>query len=217
MGFFIDVSEFPQDGYGLFQLLCVGAVYAYILCVASGWISDGSELLLLIPQVAGIVGSIVLPILGAVPDGALVLFSGLGENAQDTLNVGVGALAGSTIMLLTVPWVLSIIGGRVDLIDGKLNYFARPKLTTHPDGGLFTTGVDVNDVVKNRSYLMLLTALPYLIIQVPGLFYTDLSTSEQAQGEHAYALLGFLVCVFFFCYYLYAEYNASESVEGNQF
>ena len=31
---------------------------------------------------------------------------------------GIGALAGSTIMLLTIPWCLSIIGGRVD-IDPK--------------------------------------------------------------------------------------------------
>lgn len=71
---------------------------------ASNMISDGSELLLLVPAVAGIVGSVVLPVLGAVPDGAIVLFSGLGDDAQDELSVGVGALAGSTIMLLTIPW-----------------------------------------------------------------------------------------------------------------
>lgn len=67
-------------------------------------ISDGSELLLLVPAVAGIVGSVVLPVLGAVPDGAIVLFSGMGDDAQEELSVGVGALAGSTIMLLTIPW-----------------------------------------------------------------------------------------------------------------
>jgi hypothetical protein len=52
----------------------------------------------------GLVGGVVLPLLGAVPDGAIILFSGLGdyETAQETLSVGVGALAGSTIMLLTV-------------------------------------------------------------------------------------------------------------------
>ena len=64
-------------------------------------ISDGSELLLLIPSVAGLVGSVVLPVLGAVPDGAIVLFSGIGPDAQEQLTIGIGALAGSTIMLLT--------------------------------------------------------------------------------------------------------------------
>ena len=39
----------------------------------------------------------VLPLLGAVPDGAIMLFSGLGdiEQAQETLSVGVGALVRS--------------------------------------------------------------------------------------------------------------------------
>lgn len=32
-------------------------------------IGDGAELLLLVPSLAGLVGSCVLPVLGAVPDG----------------------------------------------------------------------------------------------------------------------------------------------------
>lgn len=70
----------------------------------------------------------VLPVLGAVPDGAIVLFSGLGENAVEQVPVGVGALAGSTIMLLTIPWILATIGGRVDLPEkpGDPSGYARP-------------------------------------------------------------------------------------------
>ena len=78
-------------------------------------ISEGSELLLLVPSLAGVVGSVVLPVLGAVPDGAIVLFSGMGDNAQEELTIGVGALAGSTIFLLTIPWALCILGGRVHI------------------------------------------------------------------------------------------------------
>ena len=44
--------------------------YAFILFNSSKMLSDGSELLLLVPSVSDLVGSIVLPILGAVPDGA---------------------------------------------------------------------------------------------------------------------------------------------------
>lgn len=33
-------------------------------------------------------GSVVLPILGAVPDGCIVLFSGMGPNAAEELAVG---------------------------------------------------------------------------------------------------------------------------------
>ena len=93
----------------LFNTRLTQQLINYIICIpsvcsASNMISDGSELLLLVPAVAGLVGSVVLPVLGAVPDGAIVLFSGLGDDAQEQLSVGVGALAGSTIMLLTIPW-----------------------------------------------------------------------------------------------------------------
>ena len=54
--FFIDVSTLPADGYGFFQLLTLGGVYGYILFNASNLISDGSELLLLVPTLAGLVG-----------------------------------------------------------------------------------------------------------------------------------------------------------------
>ena len=106
------------EGLDWIPLLFLLVVYAYILFVASNMISDGSELLLLVKSVAGIVGSVVLPVLGAVPDGAIVLFSGLGPDAQKQLGVGVGALAGSTIMLLTLPWLLSVVAGRVDIEGG---------------------------------------------------------------------------------------------------
>merc|ERR1719281_1514477 len=85
-------------------------------------ISDGSELLMAIPSLAGLVGSVVLPVLGAVPDGMMVLFSGFGENAQEEVAVGVGALAGSSIMLLTLSWTSAMIGGRVDVKDGICMY-----------------------------------------------------------------------------------------------
>ena len=38
------------------------------------------------------------------------------------LNVGIGALAGSTIMLLTIPWFLSIVGGRVNVVNGVVSH-----------------------------------------------------------------------------------------------
>lgn len=76
--FFVDLKTLPQDGYGFVQLLFLGSVYGYLLMWASNMISDGSELLLLVPAWAGLVGSVILPILGAVPDGCIVLFSGMG-------------------------------------------------------------------------------------------------------------------------------------------
>jgi hypothetical protein len=54
--FFIEVSTLPNNFYGFFQLLSLGGVYGYILFYASNLISDGSELLLLVPSLAGLVG-----------------------------------------------------------------------------------------------------------------------------------------------------------------
>lgn len=105
------------------------AIYGVILAFGAKTISDGSELLLdLFPNAGTVIGALLLPVLGAVPDAAIVVASGLGsiEEAQEQLNVGIGTLAGSTIMLLTVPWAASTFIARCDLdsngqaIDGKL-------------------------------------------------------------------------------------------------
>jgi len=81
----IEPSEVGATG-----LLWLGLTYGYLLSIAANFIGEGSELLLLIPSLAGLVGGVVIPLLGAVPDGAIILFSGLGsiENAQEELAVG---------------------------------------------------------------------------------------------------------------------------------
>ena len=52
--------------------------YGFILFKAAVLIGEGSEKLLLIYG-PGIVGGLLIPILGAIPDGAIVLVSGLGN------------------------------------------------------------------------------------------------------------------------------------------
>jgi hypothetical protein len=61
------------------QLVFISGLYAYMLLLGGNMIGDGSELLLLVPSWADLIGSVVLPVLGAVPDGLMVLFSGLGR------------------------------------------------------------------------------------------------------------------------------------------
>jgi Ca2+/Na+ antiporter len=129
---------------------------------------------------------------------AIILFSGLGsiEVAQESLSVGIGALAGSTIMLLTVPWGLSVYAGRVDLKNGKPNYTKKPKLTA--DLGfvesLTKTGVAVTDEIRHGGVIMAITTIPYFLIQIPALFMHGPS-EEVAAGEHWWSLAAFLVCL----------------------
>lgn len=213
-----------SPGFGFVQVLLLLAVYGGILFVASNLIADGSELLLLVPSLRGIVGSVVLPILGAVPDGAIVLFSGLGANAQEEVGVGVGALAGSTIMLLTVPFAQSIWAGRVNISPaGQASYGARPKLS--PLGNLHptATGVQPNAMVAVSGRIMLITAVPYFIIQIPALFSGShgrqvgpTSASMVAAGAASqkwWAFAGLVCCIVAFVWYLWYQIFATTPVD----
>lgn len=187
----------PEDVGGT-GLLWLFLSYGYALYYAANLIGEGSELLLLVPSMAGLVGGVVLPMLGAVPDGAIILFSGLGsiEAAQESLSVGIGALAGSTIMLLTIPWALSVIAGRVDIVNGKTTYKTSPKLT--PDltfsESLENTGVSLSEKIQHGGIMMAWTTIPYFLIQLPALFMSG-TTAEVAQGEHWWSLAALIICV----------------------
>jgi len=212
---FVDVKKLPDDGYGLFQIFFLGGVYAYVLCIGSNMISDGSELLLLIPSMAGLVGSVVLPVLGAVPDGCIVLFSAVGPDAQSQLNVGIGALAGSTIMLLTIPWFLSVLGGRVDINEGECNYKGQKKLSGTND--FFNgTGVAIGRSVNIGGFLMIASALSYLIIEVPALFYMGETDDQIGKAENGYAMVSCFLCTILFIAYLYYMYLQADDENALQ-
>jgi hypothetical protein len=69
---FVDVTALPHDGYGYVQLIFLIGVYGYVLFRASQCVADGSELLMLVMN-PGLIGGLLLPVMGAVPDGAIVL------------------------------------------------------------------------------------------------------------------------------------------------
>jgi len=211
---------FPDpEGMQPQMLFWIFLAYGYMLFTAANLLSDGSELLLFIPQVAGLVGSVVLPVLGAVPDGMMVLFSGLGptEKAQQNVAVGVGALAGSTIMLLTVPWFLAVLGGRVDIEKGKCLYNNSPKVSKF---GLVDTfihaGIRYKPEIRANAKIMVFTAITYLIIQVPALYVDNQNPQIGLKGirrensqESTWAFLGMVLCFVEFCMYMYMQYAAS--------
>jgi Ca2+/Na+ antiporter len=206
--------------WGLLEVFGLMAVYGYVLFFASNQLSEGSELLLLVPSLAGIVGSVVLPILGAVPDGAIMLFSGLQDNAQEQLSVGVGALAGSTIMLLTIPWGLSILYGAVpldpttgDALYGSTKKRARADSSAAPAPGsggcisrMTTFGVTPDPTIRTNACLMLATALIYLVIQGPAFRYDKDGPSAiptLAKSEQAFAMAGLVLAMVAFVGYIW--------------
>lgn len=217
---FIPVDE-PLEEINVSQLFFLTAIYAYVIFQASGFISDGSELLLLVPSVAGLVGSIVLPILGAVPDGVMMMFSGASDNPQEDIASGVGVLAGSTVMLLTLPWFIAIMYGGVPVVDGKAQYGSKEKPTS-----FFTQGIGFNKSIAKSAKIMLATTLLYLIIQIPatqqegshpksapaGQTAADkAATHEQAKAESMIALGACVACIVAFFGYLYICYQEANT------
>mmetsp|Transcript_138476 Transcript_138476/g.244598 ORF Transcript_138476/g.244598 Transcript_138476/m.244598 type:complete len:635 (+) Transcript_138476:75-1979(+) len=201
-------------------------LYGYILFLAAGEIGDGADMLLLSPKFGPLVGSILVPILGAVPDGLMVLFSGLNpETAQEQIKVGVGALAGSTVMLLTLPWFLTVLTGRVNIKNGECTY-KRPA-----DGGddwakdmppgsfsLWTQGVAMHDSIKKGAKLMILLSSSYYVMQIPAFIaeaeYKD-SLRKQTKFEYIFAIIGLCMSGFGFIYYLYLMWADSQDEKSD--
>jgi len=239
-----NLHECGSDGgdvYGLIQILFLLAVYFKILGWASDQIAEGSELLLLIPAIRGLVGSVVLPILGAVPDGAMVLFSCIGKDAKTQINVGIGALCGSTIMLITIPWFLAILAGRVNMVKG-VPYYALDKtndkqrlnvpkllagktsLVAKASAHLFQTGVALRSEINTNGLIMVATSMCYLVIQIPA--FVELSkynnntveaATAQATAEKPWILASLIVCMMAFTAYLVYMFidNMGSGDEGN--
>ncbi|KAL3822408.1 hypothetical protein ACHAXA_007415 [Cyclostephanos tholiformis] len=141
-----------------------------------------------------------------------MLFSGLGdvEKAQETLSVGVGALAGSTIMLLTIPWGLCVLKGGVQFTEPDMQPdYKRPSKLSLSAATLSTTGVALSPAINHGAKMMMLTTFPYFIIQIPAFFLTGTRESI-SKGEHYWAVGGFTVCMTFFVCYLYSQVKESN-------
>jgi len=207
-----------------------GCIHSPLSC--RSWLAAWSswklraELLLLVPSVAPVVGSVVLPVLGAVPDGMMVLFSGTGplSEVEHQVSVGVGTLAGSTIMLLTIPWFLAVLAGRVDLSPSGTPMYKRPankgpndpwekctdeSWTIFNNFSLLKTGVGVGESVRYNAKLMLRTLGGYFVIQIPAML-VDQATPKGRNIINLCSGAGFLICFVGFVDYLYRMWKDSQ-------
>jgi Ca2+/Na+ antiporter len=211
------MSLFPEANVMDFpSLIFMMIVYGYILMKGSQLIGDGSEMLLLMYG-PGIIGGLLIPILGAIPDCAVILVSGLGsgkkEEIQQELSVGVGTLVGSTVMLLTLPWAIGIFLGRRD-IDPKTGsvVLTQPKKPKVTHFSLRTNGVTVLDEISGTAKVMMIASLTYLIIQIPAFFYKS-NPDAGAKAEAPFALVGLIVAFVGFALYCFFQYSSAQQGE----
>ncbi|XP_042502305.1 sodium/calcium exchanger NCL-like isoform X2 [Macadamia integrifolia] len=145
-------------------------VYGFLMYQAAKLLSDGSELLLQIMG-PGIIGGLFLPILGALPDAMLILVSGLSgttETAQSQVLIGMGLLAGSTVMLLTLLWGSCVIVGKCDIEDS----IARDSEDTK-GLSLIESGVTTDIWTCYAARIMALSIIPFLVVQLPQFLHSN--------------------------------------------
>jgi len=158
-------------------------LYGGVLMLAAQFIGDGGEALLDHGAMSpAFIGGVLLPILGAIPDTVIIAMSGMTgtvEDAERKVSVGIGTLAGSTIMLLTIALSGGIHWGRVDLDqetgEGIDQIFLGEKFKRSGENSqqwenwcqqLRSTGVTHSREVNTVKYYMLVTSMVYVIAQI---------------------------------------------------
>ncbi|EHA8589642.1 sodium/calcium exchanger NCL1 [Cocos nucifera] len=142
--------------------------YGFLMFKAATYLSTGSELLLEILG-PGIVGGLFLPILGALPDAMLILVSGLSgskETAQNQVLIGMGLLAGSTVMLLTLLWGSCVVVGKCDLSENSTSIDSQDT----KGFSLFGSGISTDLQTSYSARIMAISIVPFIIVQLPKIF-----------------------------------------------
>ncbi|KAJ3702174.1 hypothetical protein LUZ61_005879 [Rhynchospora tenuis] len=171
--------------------------YGFLMFKAATFLSSGSELLLEIMG-PGIVGGLFLPILGALPDAMLILVSGLSgskETAQSQVLIGMGLLAGSTVMLLTLLWGSCIVVGKCDLSDRNTSLDMQDTKGFNLFGSGVTTDIQTSDAAK----IMGISLLPFIVVQIPKVFHH----ADQRLGVLLALILSILLVISYCLYQVF--------------
>uniref|UniRef100_A0A0C9S785 TSA: Wollemia nobilis Ref_Wollemi_Transcript_13884_1970 transcribed RNA sequence n=1 Tax=Wollemia nobilis TaxID=56998 RepID=A0A0C9S785_9CONI len=161
-------------------------VYGFFMFKSASLLTDGSEVLLDVLG-PGIVGALFLPILGALPDTLLIVVSGISgskETAQQQVVIGMGLLAGSTVMLATALWGACLVVGKCDLSSESVAIDSKDT----KGFSLFGAGVTVDKSTRKASWIMMATILPFIIAQIPLIF-------NLKSGKHASVLVACIVAL----------------------
>ncbi|XP_051194193.1 sodium/calcium exchanger NCL2 [Lolium perenne] len=166
--------------------LFLAVAYGFLMFKSATYLSAGSELLLEILG-PGIVGGLFLPILGALPDALLILVSGLSgskEVAQSQVLIGMGLLAGSTVMLLTILWGSCVVVGKCDLSENSTTVDSQDTKAF----SLFGSGVSTDLQTSYAARIMAISVLPFIVVQIPSIL-------KLQSGHRLTLLLGLIVAV----------------------
>ncbi|KAL4290128.1 hypothetical protein GQ457_14G009480 [Hibiscus cannabinus] len=144
-------------------------VYEYLLSLSKQFISGGSDLFFQMFG-TGIFGASLFNVLGIFPQVILVLVNGVSaseETAQTNGTISMAILAGSTIMMLTLIWGSVIAFGSYDLSNTGTSSSPNAKNKNNKPFSLTAGyGVRTDAETKYSATIMLLSVLPFLILQL---------------------------------------------------
>ncbi|CAL5046074.1 unnamed protein product [Urochloa decumbens] len=172
--------------------------YGFLVYKGATYLSEGSELLLEIMG-PGLVGGLLLPILGALPEALIVLASGLSgsrDTAQHQVLTGMGLLAGSTVFLLTLLWGTCVVAGKCDLGPNRV------AVDLQNTRGFSLTGTGVSTDLKTTylARIMAISVVPFVIAGFPNMMKIN---HEQRLAVLLALILSFLLVLSYCLYQLY--------------
>ncbi|KAL2245464.1 UNVERIFIED_CONTAM: Sodium/calcium exchanger NCL2 [Sesamum indicum] len=184
-------------------------VYEYLLFHGESYVASGGERIFKILG-PGVFGACAFQLIGSLPESLILLASGLlnsKEEAQDCVLTGVGLLAGSSILLLTLLWGTCVILGTRDFSDylqsdaasssdcpNQKNPLERLFLSLWPGYGLVT-----DSWTGYTARIMLVSVIPFTIIQFPRLFRLSLF------WERVFVVIALVVSVIFLLSYFFYQ------------
>ncbi|KAG6793682.1 hypothetical protein POTOM_002897 [Populus tomentosa] len=170
----------------IFGHLFLIAVYEYMLFHGEGYLASGGEKIFRILG-PGVFGASAFQVLGALPESLILLASGLlntREVAQESVSTGVGLLAGTSILLLTLLWGTCVIAGSIQSSKPTISNTSSSRLLSW----LTEFGVTTDLETSYTARIMGLSVIPFLILQVPKIFNSN-------SGEHLTILTSLVVSV----------------------
>lgn len=210
----IDSSEGCKQLYGFLPCshtlsghLFLIAVYEYLLFRGESLVASGGERIFKILG-PGIFGASAFHVIGSLPEALILLASGLlnsRETAQEDVLTGVGLLAGSTILLLTIVWGTCVIVASQEFPSGQKrtslasssthNRVQFKRLFSRSKGYGLTTDTRTSYTAR----IMLLSVIPFITIQVPKVF------GLSSLGELVFIVISLLISVLFLLVYFFYQ------------
>ncbi|KAM5586189.1 hypothetical protein ABKV19_005212 [Rosa sericea] len=178
-------------------------VYEYLLFHGESYLAAGGEQIFKILG-PGVFGASAFHVLGALPESLLLLASGFfntKEIAEEYVYTGVGLLAGTSILLLTIVWGTCVIAGRQHFTSCNDTNPSTAFSWERIPALLTSCGITIDLETSVLARIMIFSVIPFLIMQIPNIFH-----SSSAENIFILIALGVSV-VFLLLYFIYQVFR----------